>query len=284
MCPRLLMALVLLCGCAWGCGSRDGSQPVAAITAPAAVAANEPGAAAVRPADSRKLIFNGTLEIRSENYEASAHEVAVLIQRHEGFVAGQNESNLADSRRTGTWTLRVLPERFDALMAACARLGEVQRREVRVQDVTEEVVDLEARERTRKVEEERLLELLKTASSSLEDVLRVEKEVTRVREEIERIQGRSRVLQQQIGFATLTLTINQLGSTPPEQPIGLFAQVSASFRSSLRALTIFLQFLIVATAALLPWMVLIGPGLLLAWWLTSPRKPAAPIFTGDTQP
>lgn len=103
-----------------------------------------PQAAAEQRVDSRKLIFNGTLELLIQDYQTAASGVSSLVQSHNGYIAAQNESNLADSHRSGTWTLRVPPDRFDALMATCAALGEVRRREVRVQDVTEEFVDLEA--------------------------------------------------------------------------------------------------------------------------------------------
>lgn len=273
----LLAGTWLAAGCAQSAPPAR-SVPAAVPQIGAAAAGQAPQAEAAPRLDARKLIFNGTLELRIEDYETAAREVAALVQSHGGYVAAQNESNLADSQRYGTWTLRVPPDRFDALMAACALLGEVRRREVRVQDVTEEFVDLEARERTKKVEEERLLELLKTASSTLEDVLAVEKEVARVREEIERIQGRLRILAQQTGYATLTLTLSQLGITPPAQPLSLWAEMSASFFSSLRGLIVLGQTCLVVAAAVVPWLVVILPIGLFVYRFSRSKRPASPVF------
>lgn len=279
----LLTASVILgLWMAGGCGgkSQPSGPPVPAVVPPmgALAVGQAPQAEAQQRVDSRKLIFNGTLELLIKDYQAAASGISSLVQSHNGYIAAQNESNLAESHRSGTWTLRVPPDRFDALMAACAALGEVRRREVRVQDVTEEFVDLEARERSKKVEEERLLELLKTASSSLEDVLAVEKELTRVREEIERIQGRLRLLSQQTGYATLTLTISQLGITPPERPLGLIAEMSASFFSSLRGLIMLGQTCLVAAAAVVPWLIVVVPIGVFVYWNSRSKRPGRPIF------
>lgn len=112
-------------------------------------------------------------------------------------------------------------------------------------------------------------------------MLAVEKELTRVREEIERIQGRLRVLSQQTGYATLTLTISQLGITPPEQPLGLAAEMSASFSGSLRGLIMLGQMCLVAAAAVVPWLIVVVPIGVFVYWNSRSKRPGRPIFPAE---
>jgi hypothetical protein len=98
-------------------------------------------------------------------------------------------------------------------------LGKVLERQVTAEDVTEEFVDSQARLRNLKKTEERLVAHL-SRTGKLSDTLLVEKELTRVRQEIEQIEGRLRFLSHRIAFSTITLTLSEaarsLAMTPPE--------------------------------------------------------------------
>ena len=99
------------------------------------------------------------------------------------------------------------------------RLGQIRR----AQDVGEEFVDVTARVKNAGRLEERLITLLSTRTGKLDEVLRVERELARVREEIERYEGRLRYLSSRVAMSTLTITVHEpapiLGNTPGENPI-----------------------------------------------------------------
>jgi len=71
--------------------------------------------------------------------------------------------------------------------------------------------------------EDRLITLLNTRTGKLDEVLRVERELARVREEIERYEGRLRYLSSRVATSTLTITVHEpapiLGNNPGENPI-----------------------------------------------------------------
>ena len=77
------------------------------------------------------------------------------------------------------------------------------------QDVTEEYYDVEARIKNKRVEEERLLKHLEQSTGKLEDILKVEKEISRVRGEIERQQGRLQYLDKLSALTTVTITLHE---------------------------------------------------------------------------
>ncbi|MFC4766654.1 DUF4349 domain-containing protein [Effusibacillus consociatus] len=96
-------------------------------------------------------------------------------------------------------------------------MGKVANERKSGQDVTEEYIDVEARIKALKVEEERLLELVKKGTK-LEEILQVERELTRVRGEIERAQGRIKFLDNKIEYATIHLQLEKAKTLDNESP------------------------------------------------------------------
>ena len=107
-------------------------------------------------------------------------------------------------------------DRFDAFVGQVSRLGEVRTSHVGSQDVTEEFFDLEARIRNKQEEEKRLLKHLADSTGKLEDILKVESELSRVRGEVEQMQGRLRFLANRADLSTVTITATEWKDyTPP---------------------------------------------------------------------
>ncbi len=124
--------------------------------------------------------------------------------------------------------------------------------------MSDQYYDLEARIRNKQKEEARLLKHLDENTGKLEDILAVEREVSRVREELERMEGRMRVLQDLVSLTTVTLHVNEIkGYVPPQAPtFGL--RISRAFAGSWKALISAIQSLVVAGVADGPWFGAIG--------------------------
>ena len=146
-----------------------------------------PGAAspqASTPARPRMLIRSGTAVVEVDAIDTSVEAVRLLAERMGGFLAGVNVSGGSDVTRAASLTLRSPADRWDETLAALDSLGEVESVYISTEDVGETYADLEVRVANARRLEERLLDLLATRTGSLEDVLAVERELARVREEI----------------------------------------------------------------------------------------------------
>jgi hypothetical protein len=137
-----------------------------------------------------------------------------IVQKHSGYVGDLSASAPADGPRKLTATLRVPAVQLDAAMAELKTLGRVESESQNGQDVTAQYVDLEARLSNSRNTEQRLIDLLRQRTGKLSDVLDVETELSRVREEIERMEGERRLLSKQVEYATLTATVNEEFKTP----------------------------------------------------------------------
>jgi hypothetical protein len=108
-------------------------------------------------------------------------------------------------------TVRIPRGRFESTLAAIDKVGDVLHRDVQAEDVTDEHVDLEIRIKNARAMQRRLSDLLSKAS--VKEALDIEKELHRVTEELERLEGRMKVLKDRIAFSTITVAFEPRGTT-----------------------------------------------------------------------
>jgi hypothetical protein len=156
---------------------------------------------------------------------------------------------------------------FEEFLNASGNLGVPERREQNGQDVTEEYVDLEARIRSKKQLEERILELLAANKGEIKDVIEVERELSRVRTEIEQMEGRLRYLADRTELTTVTLTVREEKEYQPPQAPGLGSQIAATWSNSTTGIWSLGKGIVLVAVATLPWLILVGivVGPLWAW-------------------
>jgi hypothetical protein len=162
--------------------------------------------AAFDPA-SRLIVRTGQASIEVDSLNPSMAELRRIVQRVGGFVADASVQSGRNQIRSATLQVKVPSDRFDDLTAGLEPLGRLQFVNVGAQDVSEEFVDLTARVANSQRLEDRLVELLRTRTGKLQDVLTVERELARIREEIERMEGRLRFLKTSAQLSTLSINL-----------------------------------------------------------------------------
>lgn len=173
---------------------------------------------------AQMLIRTGNVSVRVDSLEPAVAAVRALATRLGGFVGNVSVSTGEYEVRSATLELRIPSGRFDEAMGGMVPLGKVEHSSTSVQDVGEEFVDVSARIANAKRLETRLVQLLATRTGKLEDVLAVERELARVREEIERREGRLRFLGARVELSTVQVTVSErvpvVGNTPGQSVIG----------------------------------------------------------------
>ena len=153
--------------------------------------------------------------------------------RNGGFISDSKLSRVSDGSQSGTITLRVPTDKFDAAVAQIRELGKVQQINVSTQDVTAEYVDLEARIRNSQREEREITKLF-DRGGKLADIITIESKLSEVRERIERLQGQMRMLRDQTDLSTLNVSIFEHGQAAVAEP-GEYS-VAYHLRSAFRGL------------------------------------------------
>jgi hypothetical protein len=172
---------------------------------------------------SRLIIRTGQAGIEVDSLEPALDLLRMTATRIGGFVGNANIQTGRNQVRQATVEIKVPAGRFDDLTDGLRPLGRVEFLNVGAEDVSEEFVDLTARTANARRMEERLLELLATRTGKLQDVLSVERELARVREEIERMEGRLRYLKARSQLSTLSVAMHEppplVSPTPGRNPL-----------------------------------------------------------------
>lgn len=216
----------------------------------------------------RMVIRTGRAVVEVDSLEPAVEAVRVLAEDHGGYVSDTNLQLGRRQYREATLTLKVPSERLDSAVAGLEPLGDLQSLDLSGRDVTEEFVDVQARLRNQRQLEERLLELLETRTGDLEDVLAVERELARVRQQIERFEGRVRYLRSRVRMSTLTVSLREprpIASSPGQNPIA--RALERAWRNFVNTVASFI--------AALGWLVpLAAVGLAVVWGAVRFLRPA----------
>jgi hypothetical protein len=211
---------------------------------------------------SRLIIRTGQASIEVDSLESSMAQLRRIVQRVGGFVADASVQSGRNQIRSATLQLKVPASRFDELTEGLEPLGRLQFVNVGAEDVSEEFVDLTARVANGRRLEDRLIELLRTRTGKLQDVLSVERELARVREEIERMEGRLRFLKTSAQLSTLSVNLFEppplVASHPGRSVIG------EAFKTAWRNFVGLMAGVIASLGFVVPVLVLGWSGVILA--------------------
>jgi hypothetical protein len=164
---------------------------------------------------NRKLIRNATVELEIVSFDDAVQKITAFANEERGYVATTNSQKQANGKLRGQVIVKVLPENLDRFLQKIRGLGELKNQTLGTEDVTKAYFDTDARLKNARVMEERLIEMLKTKTGKVSDLLQVEKELGRVREDIEKMQGELKYWDSQAQFATVTIS---LAEKDMEQP------------------------------------------------------------------
>ena len=241
------------------------------------------GVSATAAGITRRIIMTGQLRLEVADLAETIDKMRKLAEELGGYLAGSNVYETSEGMRAGEVTLRVPAEQFAAVFAQLKELGSAQSYSEDSQDVTEEWVDLEARIANKKAEEKSLLALLER-KGELEDILQVQREVFRVRGEVEQMEGRLRYLKNQVSLSTITVSLNELGAAGVAHPemwrIGYHLRTAWNALTRLVEAAVYAVIYVVVSGAIF-WV----PLLLLILWIRRRRaRRRAQQEEAETQP
>jgi len=208
----------------------------------------------------RHVIRRGSIDLSVSDTRETLQEVQNIVREAEGLVANLSIYEIRDGRYGARATLRVPEAGFDAVFDQLEGLGKVTNIQTELEDITMQYVDLESRLKNQKAQEERLTEILDMADT-VEDVLEIEKELSRVRGEIESMSARLTRLKDQVTYATINITLREetvpTGTVSPHAFHNLGNRISEAFVGSINFILNAVSGLIVLLTALIPALVIL---------------------------
>jgi uncharacterized membrane protein len=182
--------------------------------------------------NNRKIIYQSELRINVEDFDGIDTKLNELVNQSGGFVSNAKIDRMQGKQRYGQWQIRVPVSKYQSFMNSVGDIGAVVSRNEDASDVTAEFYDLEARIKNKQRLEERIAGLLDQAKGELKRLIDVEKELARVREEIERMEGRKRYLSDVTALTTIDVYITEVKNYVPEQTASFSDRISNAWNSA----------------------------------------------------
>ena len=235
-----------------------------ATTAPVRVAVEVPVSPPLHGGglSARRLIRSGEISIELSDYADGARKADAIARSFGGYVA-QARSSVSADHASGSLGIRVPADRFDEAFRALGQLGKVRAQEIHSQDVSKEYFDLETRVRVKRDAEARMRDVLRDRTAKLSEIVEAERELTRIVEEIEKMEGERLFYDQQIAMSTIALDLSEPGAVLAATEPSILAPIRTALKESAFLLASSVAGLIYALAAGLPW----GALIVLVWML-----------------
>ena len=208
----------------------------------------------------RKLIWTATLNFQVKNVEETTSSILAMSKKHSGIISDMQMTS--NSYRIGNQiTIRVPNAEFQTIIQSIKGesiyLDEVS---INSKDVTEEYVDIESRLASKRTVRDRYIDILRTRTGTIEDVIAAEEAIRKITEEIEAKEGRLRFLKDRISFSTITLNIYQkvdfkIAPTIYEKPYS--EEIGESFKSGWDAIKSLFLGVVLLWPILLPILIIL---------------------------
>ena len=178
-----------------------------------------------------KVIKTALMEMEAEkgDYVRIKQDAVAIASAAGGYVEGESASRDDEGLTYATLTLRIPADRFDEVAVEVSALGEVVSNQVSTNDVSAEYVDLESRLRHLQAEESFYLSLIGKAQT-IQEMITIREHLDSIQLEKEQVQGRMNFLDQQAGFSTLTLSVDEI-APDEEEGESFWDSVGDAFKS-----------------------------------------------------
>lgn len=216
--------------------------------------------------NEQKIIQTAYMSVEVKDLKSAENNIANLIQDLNGFISNSSKWLASNNRHVSSFTLRIPEKNFSQAITRIEELGKIISHSTSGRDVTEEYIDVDSRLKNLVLQEERYRQLLNKAVN-VEDILKIERELERVRSTIESLQGRLNYLDDQISLSTINVEL--------KEPVPITSSdngIINAFREALRKMVETFYRLIVGLGVLIPYLVVIIIILIILYWVVRRRR------------
>ena len=215
---------------------------------------------------NRAIIKTAHVRLEVESFDTARENITTATRRLGGYVGASSESTRGENgnRTAGQVVLRVPSRNFSTLYDQVQATGTVLSATTNTSDVTEQLVDLEARLENLRAQRQRLRDLYENASDT-EAVLAVQERLSNTQSEIERLEARLQSLENRIALSTITVELTEPADDPVAAEAWYDVGVIDAFVDSIGGVVTTLRAAVVALAYLAPYLLVFGVPLLLGY-------------------
>ncbi|MBR5273368.1 MAG: DUF4349 domain-containing protein [Clostridia bacterium] len=212
--------------------------------------------------ENRKLIQTVTMNVETENLDTVLEQIDERIAQLGGYIENSNVQNGSayngNRYRSASITIRIPAKDLEAFVNRVGEITNIVSSNKKVEDVTLNYVATESRVKALQAEEARLLELMNKAEN-LDELLTVEKRLTDVRTELEQVASALRLLENQVDYSTIKLSISEVKEfTEVTEPETVWERIGNGFVKSIKNVGKFFKEFFVFIVVALPYIVVLA--------------------------
>ncbi len=196
--------------------------------------------------NDRKVIMTASVQLETSEHDKVVNDVRSIATGAGGYIESSSTYLTTKDKKQSSITIKVPATQFESCLSQIKALGKVKSESSSGQDVTRQYIDLSARLKNLQAEEKQLSDIM-GMSKNVTEVLSVEKELFRVRGEIESTQAQLNYLGSQVDFSTITV-----GVAEPQPAVEYDWGLDTAFKEAIRAFIGMIGALIVITGYLIP--------------------------------
>jgi len=220
----------------------------------------------------RKIIRSAYMAIETTEFDRTVDEIIGRVGLYQGYIETsevqgkpRRQQNQPTNRKAHL-EVRIPRKSFDQFISGLGDVGSVINQQITGEDITGQYLDVEARLKSLKLQEERLLTILSKAEL-LQDIIELERELSNVRYEIEHYTGTLKKWDNLIDYSKVTIDVYEVHEIKEEEPIAITwgDRIINGFRRSCRRLWILFQDLVIFVVSAIPYLALLGIIVLGTW-------------------
>lgn len=157
----------------------------------------------------RLIAYEVVMTVEVKEFNPAKAKLLKVVEQAGGYVAQADTAETPNQPRRADLVVRVPVEKLSAVLEQIRALGRVTEEQLSSEEVSEQVVDLEARLRNARATEQRLIAVLNERTGKVRDILEVEREIALKRQEVERMEAQRQMLMHRVELATVTVTLQE---------------------------------------------------------------------------
>jgi hypothetical protein len=241
------------------------------------------------PEQMRKIIKNGNVSLKATDVQNKMQEITALAENSGGYVESSYVDNIVQptmeanqnakvaietTTMIANMTIKVPAEKFEGSFQTIIGMGKLVNQNSNSNDITSQYKDIEARVVNLKVQEKHLQEIM-TKATNVEDTLKVEVELNRVRTEIDIMTGNLKNWDQLVEYSTIYINMTEVKEAElkkVDMP-GVLQNAKDGFISTINTIRYGIEKLFVFLVSAVPYILIVGVALLLAvFWIKKKKK------------
>ena len=212
----------------------------------------------------RKIIKSSQLSLETAKFNDVINSLEDMVKSYGGYIASssidaEGINNNYQCLRFASYKINVPSDKLDDFLDESSKLATVRNKSTSAEDITAQYYDNESRLKSLQIQEERYLEILKTATE-VKDIIEIENSLTDVRYEIENLTTCLNKISNLVDMATVNINIQEVSQETVAQsvPKTLGEKISSSFVNSLKKIKEFSINTVIFIIAAIPYLIIIS--------------------------